>query len=278
MIGEIASKVGIGFLVAIFTTVAGLLLAILISVFNRRPLYRFFGITQSRPSIHIYLSRLQVKKKGTVAFEEIDNGYSGPAINILEYQAALLVVDVFKSAFVTKFPSSVRRLLQGGHAGLLDVESTIDVCPSTLDDVAATNLLLVGGQVYNLATKHYLGLQSSVYYFAKSSDGERVIKARRGGFKQADCIPGRSRGQELGIIQRLRDPSSGALIYVCAGIGASATYGCVAYLARYWEKLHNEFGRDDFGICLAFPGQSDYDADLVAKAVRVDHYPDALDK
>ena len=63
---------------------------------------------------------------------------------------------------------------------------------------------------------------------------------------------------DLGIIEKITD-ESGRVFLIIAGLGSRATRGCGRYLAAHWEDLVTQFGAQDFGIMLRFPGGLSFD-------------------
>src|SRR6185503_10406980 len=58
---------------------------------------------------------------------------------------------------------------------------------------------------------------------------------------------------DYGVIQKFRDPVSGRVYFLIAGLGSRATEGCGYFLADHWSELLHEFGDKDFGIVVMFP-------------------------
>ena len=72
---------------------------------------------------------------------------------------------------------------------------------------------------------------------------------------------------ELAFIQRINDVEYGNTVFICAGLGSSATYGSARYLAENWGRLQRKYRDGEFGICLKFPGQDPNDEFVVQPEV-----------
>jgi hypothetical protein len=255
--------------------------------FERRRLFRFFGISSARNTLHIYLSHLQVQGGGTTGAEPITRGYAGPAITVPEYRAALRVSTLFRSKVLALLPEGLRWLFAGVHIALSDVEPQIDVSPAGgWDPAPRINIVTIGSGVYNHVAKYYLD-NRTLFYFAKDQNtGIRMLKVRastpvkRGRRTLLQAAPigadpdtgtdapytqrhsgsgqDPSGGQELGIIECIHDgppdrPYDGPTVFVCAGVGTRATFGAVQYLVEHWSNLQHTYRRRDFVVVLGWP-------------------------
>lgn len=253
-------------------TVLGATAFIWLSVTQRRRLFRFFGVGRGTLDVRMYLSRLQVKPGGTSGTEPITKGYVGPAIVKMEYDAGLLLVDLFQPRALALIPDVLRDLLSTLFATLSEVNTEIEVAPNPEDFAEdrhlAQPLVTCGSAIYNSVSAHFLNRERSFYYFEKNAAGLRVLRARDPNAPDLD-VAGRSGGHELACIQRLREPTSDSIVFVCAGLGSGATYGSVEYLVRNWRRLWRRYGDTEFGICLSF-ATTNYD-EIPAVAPKVIH-------
>lgn len=244
------------------------LIGILIYIFlywrNRRGILRFFGIVNARPSICIYMSRLTIKPRGTLAIEYVEKGYSGPAITKLEYDGALLIQNELKSRLLPLLPKSLQDWIGQESIELktIDVPIKLSSLQPINDQVFSDNLILIGSGIYNSLSHYYLNeyfqnhLQRySCYFFhKKDNQGQRVIGIYRRGINNAP-IEGRDQNNEPAFILRINDLDYGVSVFICGGLGSSATYGSVRYLAKNWKRLQRKFQNKEFGIALVFPNQ-----------------------
>jgi hypothetical protein len=236
-------------------TILGVTAFIWLSVSQRRRLFRFFGVNRRVLGVRIYLSQLQVQPGGTKGTEPVSQGFTGPAIVKMEYDAGLLLVNLFRPRALALVPDLLRELLSAISVTLADVDVDVEIAP-TLDTFSrdlhvAQNLITCGGAIYNAISHYYLNQDRSFYFFATNADGERVIKVRDNSATGLEG-QGRASGHELACIQRLKDPEFGTTVFICAGLGSGATYGSVDYLVSNWRRLLHRYGDKEFGICLAF--------------------------
>jgi hypothetical protein len=255
-------------------TIIGIGTFIGIFAVERQQLFRFFGINHNTPTIHIYLSRLEVVPGGTKGAEPIKIGYIGPTLIRIEYLAGLLVRHLFRSRILALIPKTLKDLLSTIHISLSDIDPIIDVSPAHVaEGILSENLILIGSGVYNYLSLHYLKQDSSPYYFGKNTRGERVVKVRR---DVGDLeLEGRAFNQELAIIQRINDNKHGTTVFICAGLGSSASYGSVRYLVQNWRKLYRKYGLSEFASCLVFENQPP-DSESVVEPKRLHEVPMAL--
>jgi len=219
---------------------------------RHRRFLRFFGVTERNPALSIYVSRLEVQPGGAIGFTATRRGYFGPAIARNEYRAALLVRDALRVRFIGRLPRGIQDWLREQSVTLRDLDPQIDVSPTTVDDIPPDNLISLGGELYNLVTKHFWTRESVRFYFEKDSNNANVLKVRQPGVTDIE-IPRTQLNRELAALACVRLPER--VVIICVGSDSSATYGCVKYLMDKWSILDKQYGQDDFGMCLAFPEQ-----------------------
>lgn len=237
-----------------------LLIIFLLSAINKNKLLSFFKISSSKPSVGIFVSHLIIMPGGSRGVDKkLKLGYSGPAINQIEYTGALRVREILRSRFLSLLPRSLQETLRNQSSSILTLYPSIDVSPDierfSLPDCDI--LILLGSSVYNSLTHHYLQDKRSLYYFGRDEQNNFVLFTRGGG-----SLEGRP-NQELGIVQRITDRKQNKVIFICAGLGTSATYGCTLYLIKHWRKLHKEFRDRDFVVLLTFKDQLPDSPDVV---------------
>jgi hypothetical protein len=230
---------------------AGFRMVVLI---NRRRMLRFFGISSSCPELGIYLSRLNVV--ATKGLEPITTGYQGPAVQNAELVGSVQARDLLKASRVAVLSRTMREWLGRRFISIAPVDPTIQVSPEMhhLDGLPIhQNVISLGSHVYNsLFRKH--NEQSKYFEFRKNDVGERAILVKLGAHR-GDYLTRKNGEREVGVIERVNDVSAKRSRFYCAGLGASATLGCVRYLTRNWETLFEENGLDEFALFLVFPNQ-----------------------
>jgi len=242
---------------------------------NRKEILHFFGIRNNCPNLCIYVSSLNIKPGGTSGIEAINKGYIGPAITKLEYDGALLVQSGLKAKPLALLPKTLQDWLGQGNIELRTIDVPIKISPrstTNTDPIFNENLVILGSSIYNSLSHYYLNeyfkKHSDIYpwyfYFAKNNAGQRIIGIHRKGFEDSPIDEGRDNRVEPAVVMRINDIDRNITVFICAGIGSSATFGSARYLAEHWRDLQRIYSNDEFGILLLFRDQ-DPDAESVGK-------------
>jgi hypothetical protein len=253
--------------------VASLLAALAIPIFfiDRQKLFRFFGISSRNPTIRIYLSRLEIKPGGTSGIEPISEGYRGPGIARVEYDAALTLQRQLASRVAGLVPRGVKAWVQLRRPVLFRLEPRIAVSPPRGEGLAQENMIVLGSSIYNSVSKSYLEHTSSHFLF-ETEGGHRVVRVRRPGTPDITLRRVAANGsdrQEIGTIQRFNDHDHSRTVFICAGTGSTATAGSAEYLAAQWPALFRDHRNEEFALYLIFKGQCP-DAEIVRPPDRVE--------
>lgn len=247
---------------------------------NRKALLRFFRLEEPSASVVVYFSRLQIQAGGTTGNEKIEHGYVGPAINKLEYDAALKIRDLVRPGLLTALPGWLKNVLSPISRRLEDVEVHFELSPAKGGYIYSQSrkvIVVVGGAVYNSAAAYHAlkpsdlpaaagphqaadGAQheserAKFFEFTRDAAGERAVRVVRGA-TAAIPIQGRSAKppEEVGTIERI-NTKDGVSIFLCNGLGSAATFASVRYLTEYWRKLYDDFGNAEFAVYLRLPEQ-----------------------
>ena len=211
------------------------------------------------------MSRLTIKPRGTSAIEYVEKGYSGPAITKLEYDGALLIQNELKSRLLALLPTNLQDWIgqQNIELKTIDVPIKLSSLQPINDQVFNNNLIIIGSGIYNSLSHYYLNEYfqnhsqhySRYFYHEKDNQGKRVIGIYQRGINNAP-IEGRDQNNEPAFILRIKDLDHNNInVFICGGLGSSATYGSVRYLAKNWKRLQEKFQNKEFGIALVFPKQ-----------------------
>lgn len=252
--------------------VAGWITLALLFLGPRRALADFFGVRPSKPKLLIFVSRLQIPESGFPGHQPIGKGFDHPAIIRLEYIGATLFADLFRSTMLARIPRRLRHLVGDRFSGVVDVDLKIDIAPTGAPPIPTdSTLILLGGAVYNALTEHYLNQPQSWFQIPiKTVEDTRSLEYKKGGLVGVHVA--RQDDNEYGIVQRLYDEANRNTVFICAGLGSSATYGCARYLAENWAELAKRVGdKKDLAVCLVFPDQ-DWDVadpEQVARPIEV---------
>ncbi len=261
MIEEIRREVLVNISSNALTAVVGVTLYLLYEAFRRRNIVAFFGISRSAPRVSIFLSNIQILPGGSAGIEGIATGYHGPSISKLEYEGALPLQRLLRDK---PWPilNDIREGFEGKLLGIRQLEVEIELSPpNPLKDVTISpgTLIVAGSPIYNSYTDYYVNryfrkdhVDSAYYYFHREADGERVIKLHRKGLSSDSLLQGRKHKVESAFIQRINDSEHGLTVFICAGLGASATYGSLRFLRKHWQRLQRDYGDREFMIGLLF--------------------------
>ncbi|MBW8484269.1 hypothetical protein [Actinomadura parmotrematis] len=242
---------------------------------RRRRVRRFFGVVPGREVIRVVLPGIEVLKSATLGTAPVREGFSGVAINEVEYRYALALAGAVESR-------PLARALFA--AGVLDqVTSRPVVCriepgPSVSEfraevdagreqqardrlrqDLGSECVVLVGGPVYNVLT-----------HLAQSEPGSPA----RTGFLRLEESGRPVRGIEItepgGRVERfLRSEPDGdrwgeeylalesfrwhrTQVFLCAGTCTAGTAAAVRILAD-WRTLQRRFGGEPFTLVYRLP-------------------------
>jgi hypothetical protein len=273
MSDSILANVAANLITATIVGGIGLIAYAVLFLVERNRLVRFFGIKRQPLSVRLYLSRLQILPGGTKGFEDLRDGYVGPSISKIEYDGALLIAKSFSSSLIALMPASVRTWMAHRYPRVGTLAPSIDVCPRHLSAVSSGGTVVaLGGAVYNAITQHYLKHPQCPFYFDKRADGQRALWRRHVGlrdFEPPTEVPGRALGRELGLVQKLYDSTTDTTVFICAGTGSSATFGCAKYLAQHWRSFLRRHGNGAFALCLAFQDQQP-DGEMVVDPIIIE--------
>jgi hypothetical protein len=233
------------------------MVAIAMAQTRRGRLLQFFGINDRLRDASIFVSRLEVKPSGTTGIEDLHQGYIGPAIVRIEYDAALALKRRLDSNWLVHVPKSLSALFRSSKHAFSSLNPQVDVSPppdyadEDVKRVLSRNLILLGGVIHNLLAARCLRSDRSFFDLRKNASGGWDVVLLTSGAEQT--LAGRSKGQELAIIQRITYRETGNTVVVCAGLGGGATHGSVLYLLEHYDTLQRRYPQRDFGICLAWP-------------------------
>jgi hypothetical protein len=254
------SAVLLGLLTNFLTLILGALAGMSVFMFRRGRILRFYGIRQAQSTIRIVISRLDVKPGGTIGTTTINSGYVGPAVTQLEYEAAVLLQEQIRPNISAWLSKEVRDWISGKLVVAAAVNPIIELAPapadasSWLEAYARTNLILLGGPVYNAATSYYQEYESAHFTLVRGQSGAgwRVRSVRGGTPGDPGIIESRTVDRELALVQRIVHRETGTSITMCAGTSSGATLAGAEWLSRKYRQLDRRCRNGEFGILLAF--------------------------
>ena len=157
-----ADTVLAGILTNYLTIILGALAGMALLIFRLRRILRFYGIRQRQDTIRIVIPRLDVQPRGAVGATAVSKGYVGTAVAQPDYEAAVLIQEQLRPNVSARLPREVRDWISGKWALAAAVNPIIELAPALPDAQSwlrchsETNLILLGGPVYNAIADHYL--------------------------------------------------------------------------------------------------------------------------
>lgn len=260
-----ADTVLAGILTNYLTIILGALAGMALLIFRLRRILRFYGIRQRQDTIRIVIPRLDVQPRGAVGATAVSKGYVGTAVAQPDYEAAVLIQEQLRPNVSARLPREVRDWISGKWALAAAVNPIIELAPALPDAQSwlrchsETNLILLGGPVYNAVADHYLKREGAHFAFTRGAAGAGWdVQSKRGGTPGAsDIIKGRAESRELAVIQRIVCKDTKASITMCSGTGAGATLAGAEWLNRKYRQLDRRCGNSEYGVVLAYVDVTD---------------------
>jgi hypothetical protein len=219
---------------------------------------RFLGFSRAAPRMCIYSSRLHIGPGGASAPHTgalPPRGYRGVAVSALECKIAL----DFQRALHSPVPMWLQRLIR-----MVPVEPEWEISPDggeTSVRHPGTNLVLLGSDIYNMATKYYHKRATSRCFTTEKTANGYILRvlagprtghwfSRQGEHRSESDTP--AHPVEVGFVQRIRDGDSS--IFICAGRGTGGTYAAAWYLINEWNRIRTRCGNNEFALLLVMKG------------------------
>ena len=141
-----------------------------------------------RDTIRIIIPRLDVQPRGAVGATEVSRGYVGTAVSQPDYEAAVLLQEQLRPNVFASFPREVRDWISGKLTLTAAVNPIIELAPAPSDAPfwlrchSETNLILLGGPVYNVVADHYPKHEGTHFTFTRGAAGAGWdVQSVRGG-------------------------------------------------------------------------------------------------
>lgn len=256
------STVFVGIVINLLTIILVALTGMFALISRHKHVLRFYGIRRPQDTIRIIVPRLDVKAGGAIAAVAVSKGYAGPAVSQSDYEAAVLLQEQIRPSIFAWFSREARDWISGKLVLRAAVNPIIELAPapedasSWLHSYSRTNLILLGGPVYNAAAREYQECEDAHFSFTRGQPGAgwSVRRARGGTEGNPDMFESRAKGRELAFIQRIVRKDTGAYITMCAGTGAGATLAGAEWLNRNYRQLDRCCPKGEYGILLALAG------------------------
>lgn len=255
----------VGILTNYLTIILGALAGGALLIFRLKRILRFYGIRQRQDTIRIIISRLDIQPGGAVGTTTVSKGYIGTAVPQPDYEAAVLLQEQLRSNVLARFPREARDWISGKWVLAAAINPIIELAPappsalSWLRCHSETNLILLGGPVYNAIAGHYLKCEGAHFTFTRGAEGAGwdVQSVRGGTLGASGIITARAEGRELALIQRILRKDTRASITMCSGTGAGATLAGAEWLNRNAGKLDRRCGNGEYGVLLEYVDVTD---------------------
>jgi hypothetical protein len=228
---------------------------------KRRRMLACFGVVPTRPTIAIYVSRIEVKGSvNTLGVLDVLEGFHGACLSKPEYDAALELRQQFLFRWFPFIPRGVLQWIIAQNFSVAEIDPRIDTSPpsslpdSEVESYLRGNVVLIGSGIYNKLSAFVDKRSDALLAFERTSVTEQSVVH----LPSRQVFDGRSKGKETAIVQRLVTPHG--VITCCAGAGAGATTGAVRYVIRNWEKHDRHAGGKSFAIVLTWTQFGNVDA------------------
>jgi hypothetical protein len=250
---------------AVIAAVIGYLFYAVYKFFVRRRLSRFFQINRGNASVRLYVSRLNIVKGGAQGVDpKIQGGYTGPAINHVEYESALELQKLLRSRLLSRIPKRIQEFLKNPRVKFSLLDPSVSISQEKFDGskICEDVIIVVGSSVYNAITAHYLADERLLYHFDRDEHDKLRLRHRK--IEKIGDRPERKLGVVLRVRDR-RDPQNEKTVFICAGLRAEETSGCVQYLVDYWSELLEEYKDKSFALCLSFSDRAGVRPSVILK-------------
>ena len=256
----------VGVLTNYLTVILGAFAGLFVLIFRYKRILRFYGIRRRQDTIRIIIPRLDIKAGGTAAAMTIAKGYAGPAVTKPDYEAAVILQEQIRPNVFSWFSREVRDWISGKFVLAAAANPIIELAPapadasSWLQSHSRTNLILLGGPVYNAAAGYFQKQEGAHFAFTRGApgDGWCVLSMRGRTPGDRGIIESRTVDRELAFIQRIIRKDTGASITMCSGTGAGATLASAEWLSHNYRQLDRRCRNGEYGILLAFAGVTDH--------------------
>jgi hypothetical protein len=219
-----------------------------------------FGLTGNSDRLLVYLSSLPVAKHGLVNRFGKRHSFDQLTLTVVEVETTSWLTVLFAADPLTRLPESTQQLFRRFWAYR---PVSLDIRPSPLTEVQLefTDMLIVGGPLFNSAAKYYQDKDLSRLAFKVADD-----YSDKSQWTSIEITKGKDKGLnfstneeiDIGFIQRLHDAESNKTIIWAAGARTNGTKAALYYLTQHWDMLSEKLGKDDakeMAICFHVPAR-----------------------
>ena len=216
--------------------------------FGRKPLFGFFGLTETR-EVFIYLSHLQIQQGGAIGADGLPRSFGGSAVPYLEVLSSSSVASLFN----VSMPG--RSIQPSWLSNILLADISLSLVPAPLPPelvIFPSTTIVVGSPAYSTASAAIQNdLHSPVHFNAQNS---QII---------VPGLPPVTNPLQAFIV---RLPHQTHFVFYLGGLSEGGTAAALSYLARSWRALHRRYRHAPaFYILVEFVGQDYTNSHIVAE-------------
>ena len=217
---------------------------------KRLRFFLFFGITKQHNKIKAYFSSVYVFPGGSADFNGIARSFFGPATPSGELGIMQSVSDLFKEPLLDGLPKAIQEWLGKRIWLLSNISPSFGGSPAIRTEIENSNIITIGSQYYNIVTDYYTETCNPILKMVINQNNQAIITVARGKRRNDIFAPRPQLDDDLAIIEKIIDKTTGNTIFITAGLGVFGTISAVHYLCNNWKKLHGAFGNKPFAVCI----------------------------
>jgi hypothetical protein len=237
----------------IFWLGLGLIFRYLIVSKTRKNFLKFFGLDTKKKLI-VYLSNLWLPSITIKPWGRIISGY--------EFKVTKSINNLFGST-----PSNVPDLVKG-LVDALFIEKNLEICvevsPLTGGFDLSRNMIVVGASIKNSIRRCLLNDNMAFVTISGEplndpiNDNKVLDNPLKQSFEikkgmQTGTILEKQGDYNIAVVEKVCEPQSNTVIFMCVGLRGDSTWIATEYLARHWDDLFKKYGDNSFARCLWFP-------------------------
>lgn len=217
-------------------------------------LFLFFGLSGDNPTVHIFVSTINVKPGGaTMIGGEEWPSFEHPTISAREFIVLPRLERVFRSPIVDKLPDFMKDWPGFRRFRLSRIDVVFAPSPTQESELPRGSLLFIGSRLVNIGTRYYEDNRYTIlgYDFERhelvvergGQHGERI----NAGSETVQIHGGQRPAYDLAVIERLIDEQRERTVFIVSGTGSNGVMAATLYLVDHWEELYEEHRNNLFG-------------------------------
>jgi len=232
---------------------------------SRGNAFKKFFLSMKKTEVLVYLSNVSCSKDHEKTEAVIISGKEFESTNIINemfkrspFSSADIIRGLVDSFWMQESPLPVFR-----------VSRNTDCEPAHSEDFDKFNTLIVVGSTNKNSIRRYFLKMNSLkmklkwendnvkewcdynFFEEQKQESNEYIKYFNSIESQQGIIYATDK-YNIAILEKINSVF-GNTIFMCVGVRADDSFNAVDYLCENWEKLHGEFGADEFAICIGTP-------------------------